>query len=138
MKKIIPKLVIPVCISIIFLFSILFYSCTSTADNTEISAAEEAGTNSTDSYISKPRFEKPVPRPMGIYCITWSSIDNAAGYELQISESKSFSDTIRTLTVNQNHIDMELDKNRIFWLRVRAFNNDNFSGWSNPLKIKTE
>ena len=43
-----------------------------------------------EDFLSRPRFEKPAPRPLGRVLLSWNSVENAEGYDIQMADTESF------------------------------------------------
>jgi hypothetical protein len=70
--------------------------------------------------------------------VQWEKVQNAAQYVLQISRSASFSFIESETVTAKNEAMIDLDANRTYFARVRAFNS-HFSGtpWSDKITFKT-
>ena len=111
---------------------LLFTSCTSG----KISEPAVEDVNVEDGFISRPRFDKPQGRPLGRVLINWDSVEDAEGYEIQMSGSELFNDDLKNWTIRGRNLELPIDSGSIVWFRIRAFNKETTSRWSAPLKIE--
>jgi|GEM_PF-1826950 len=87
------------------------------------------------SFIARPRFEKPVFRPLGRILLQWNSIDEAEGYEIQMSDSQDFLLIEKTWIVRGLKLEIPLESEEGWWFRIRSFKTDMQSEWSTALKV---
>lgn len=112
--------------------TLLFASCSSG----KISDPAVDDVNLEDTFISRPRLDKPQGRPLGRVLISWNSIEGAEGYEVQMSGSELFSDDVKKWTIRGRNLELPIESGSVVWFRIRAFNKETTSRWSAPLKIE--
>ncbi len=104
--------------------------------STRESAADAIGTEEMpEDFLSRPRFEKPAPRPLGRVLLRWGIVDDADGYELQMSDSESFLTIGKTWTIRGYNLELPIESNVAIWFRIRSFNTKATSRWSTPLLV---
>lgn len=85
--------------------------------------------------LGRPLFEKPVRRPLGRVLLSWNEVSGADGYELQESDTESFSKILRNWTMSGVHIELPFEKGVTRWYRVRSFTLEKTSRWSSILRF---
>jgi len=71
----------------------------------------------------------------------WNSVDNAQGYILQISDSKSFENILKEQTLGKAKAHLRLNTDKQYYARVKGIGNDLFTSDFGPTKslfIKTK
>jgi len=71
----------------------------------------------------------------------WNSVDNAQGYILQISDSKSFKNILKEQTLGKAKAHLRLNTDKQYYARVKGIGNDLFTSDFGPTKslfIKTK
>jgi len=86
-------------------------------------------------FLARPRFEKPLPRPLGRVMLVWQQIDEAAGYEIQMSGNQDFTRIEKSWTVRGLNLELPMENDDGRWFRIRAFTAQSRSQWSVPLKV---
>jgi len=89
-----------------------------------------------ETFISRPRFNKPLGRPLSRVQISWDGIETAEGYEVQMSETESFNTIHKKLTIRGRNLELPIDSGAVVWFRIRAFNTKATSEWSSLLKVE--
>ena len=76
------------------------------------------------------------PSPLNPLVLTWKPVSGAERYELQVSKSKNFNNTILSSKIETTSFSISnpLPKGRVFW-RVRAINGNVRSNWSRPFSV---
>ncbi len=64
------------------------------------------------------------------YQISWTSIPDAVSYDLQETRSEIFAYVDRTLSTNENSLEVSVDYSNQYYYRVRAFDGTAYSDWS--------
>ena len=123
--------------------SIYTVGCSSVKDSTSSGShaeVEQVDANQveadTDSFIPRPRFNKPQARPLGRVLLSWDGNDSAEGYEIQMSTDESFSEISRNWMVNGLNLELPIDPESVMWFRIRSFNQNTSSRWSAVLKVE--
>ena len=88
-----------------------------------------------DDFLTRPRFEKPIARPLGRVLLRWGIVDDADGYELQMSDTESFLTIGKTWTIRGYNLELPIESDVTIWFRIRSFNKKATSRWSTPLKV---
>jgi hypothetical protein len=88
-----------------------------------------------DDFLTRPRFEKPAARPLGRVLLRWGIVDDADGYELQMSDTESFLTIGKTWTIRGYNLELPIESDVTIWFRIRSFNKKATSRWSAPLIV---
>ena len=123
------KLIFFILCTVLFL-----YSCTTEPDTLPIND----NTSNPEEFLKRPRFEKPVPRPLGYVKLTWTQDENVSGYELQMSDTESLSTITKIWTLSDNYIELPAAPGVIRWFRVRSFIPEQSSRWSEILRLDSK
>jgi len=91
-----------------------------------------------DTFLSRPRLDRPQGRPLGRVLITWNGIDGAEGYEIQMSERESFDVVLKNWTISGRNLELPIESGAVLWFRIRAFDSRTTSRWSSALKIEEQ
>ncbi len=78
---------------------------------------------------------KPIPRPLGRVLLRWGIVDDADGYELQMSDTESFLTIGKTWTIRGYNLELPIESDVTIWFQIRSFNKKATSRWSAPLKV---
>ncbi|CAD7842417.1 hypothetical protein S1OALGB6SA_1439 [Olavius algarvensis spirochete endosymbiont] len=89
-----------------------------------------------ENFLPRPKFADPIPGLLNRVLLQWLEIEDADGYEIQMSATKSFNTITKMWTVKGTNLEISIPQNGTMWLRIRAFNTDVTSAWSTVLKIK--
>lgn len=95
------------------------------------------------SILSVPILQLPADRATGISrtpILTWTPIQGAISYDLQISTATAFTALTVNLTgvpANNAQINTLLDPRKVYYWRVRALNGSSTSGWSTVRRFTT-
>ena len=109
----------------------LLAACAGTPDD-----ALENDKGISDMLLERPRFDKPVRRPLAHILIRWNRVQGADGYELQSSETRDFSTPGGVWTTSSTSVELPLSGGAVMWFQVRSFDENSVSRWSSPLRIK--
>ena len=90
----------------------------------------------SDMLLERPRFDKPVRRPLAHILIRWNRVQGADGYELQSSETRDFSNPGGFWTTSSTSVELPLSGGAVMWFQVRSFDENSVSRWSSPLRVK--
>lgn len=88
-----------------------------------------------EDFLSRPRFNKPMGRPLGRVLLKWDGIFDAGGYEIQMSNADNFAVISKNWTVRGLNLEIPMESGGKFWFRIRAFNDSATSEWSSTLEI---
>lgn len=100
--------------------SALLFSC--------VTGPKGVSENHLESSLDRPLLSKSVTE---VNSLVWTVINEAQGYDIQISLSPDFSDVEREWTIHDhNSLTIPEDIKSISYVRVRSFNNDSISPWS--------
>lgn len=108
--------------------------CKTGASTAEISVDEVM----PEDFLSRPRFSKPLGRPLGRVLLHWESVRDANGYEIQMSNSDNFVSVSKNWTVRGLNLELPIESGKKIWFRIRAFNGNATSGWSAPLEVNED
>ena len=114
--------------------SIVVISCASGRDVDTAAPTEEQ----SDGFLSRPRFEKPVPRPLGRVLVFWKPVKDADGYEVQSSRFEDFEIVDKTWTVSGTELELSLSGRQTIYLRIRSFAENSVSRWSSVLELRED
>jgi len=89
-----------------------------------------------ETFLPRPRFTNPIPRPLNRVLLQWLEIEKADGYEIQMSETESFNTITKMWIVKGVNLEIPIPREGTIRLRIRAFNSSATSGWSAVLEIK--
>jgi hypothetical protein len=67
--------------------------------------------------------------------LQWSRIDQAAGYEIQMSGNPDFANIEKSWTVRGLNLELPMKSDEGKWFRIRSFTSESRSQWSVPLKV---
>lgn len=98
----------------------------------DIAVEPEAG------FLSRPFLEKAVQRPLSRVLVSWSAVDGATGYLLQMSGSENFSEIRKSWTISGRSLELPIEPGDELWFRVRSFDSNTSSRWSSVLEVKEE
>jgi len=82
-------------------------------------------------------FTVPLSDDDGIFSVSWIAAESATGYEVEIADNLEFADSRVEETISMG-LDVILDQEGDYWLRVRAVDGDLHSEWSEAKSIKIE
>jgi len=95
-------------------------------------------TEEAEDFLPRPRFDKPVPRPLNRVLLTWDGIDGADGYEVQLSRDSEFQTIDTTWTIKGSSLEIPVASGTVVFLRIRAFKDELLSGWSLGVEVHGE
>lgn len=121
-----------ICTVLLIVSCFAVASCATGRKQDETITSEEE----MDEILSRPRFEKPVTRPLGRVLISWTAVMNADGYEIQSSNTEDFQNTGKSWTVSGTELELVLKQDEILFVRIRSFAGNTVSRWSNVLEIR--
>jgi hypothetical protein len=106
--------------------------CKTNASSAEISTDDDM----PEDFLSRPRFEKPAPRPLGRVLLSWNSVENAEGYDIQMADTESFAAVEKAWTIRGHNLELPIQSGALKWFRIRSFNGRFSSRWSAPLEVE--
>jgi hypothetical protein len=109
-------------------------SCASKSDSADGLPNAEA----TEAFLTRPRFEKPVARPMSRVLISWDEVEGADGYEIQASRTSQFDPLEKAWTVSGTEHELGFSGEGILYVRIRAFAGSAVSRWSAVLELRED
>ncbi len=118
--------------ALFFVLTLAAASCASgVKTDSNVSSNEEM-----EGILSRPRFEKPVARPLGRVLISWAPVADADGYEIQSSKTEDFQSTEKSWTLSGTELELILKEKEIVFVRIRSFSGNTVSRWSGSLEIR--
>ena len=106
--------------------------CKTNESTAEISTDDEM----PEDFLSRPRFEKPTPRPLGRVLLSWDSVENAEGFEIQMADTESFAAVEKAWTIRGHNLELPIQTGVHKWFRIRSFNGRFSSRWSATLEVE--
>ena len=89
-----------------------------------------------ENFLPRPRFENLTPKLLNKVLLQWLEIEDADGYEIQMSATESFHTIAKFWTVKGTKLEISIPQSGTMWLRIHAFNANTTSAWSTVLEIK--
>ena len=97
------------------------------------------GTSSAqDSFLSRPRFDKPKVMPLSRTSLSWTAVEGASGYEVQMGPDEGFATVLKSWTVKGTDLEVASQSDADRWYRVRAFADNVQSLWSPAIVLEAE
>jgi len=121
-------------LTIVSLGLILHFAFTACETVPDSNSVQEPFEGQPASFIARPRFGKPLFRPLGRVLLHWNAIDGAKGYEIQMSDSQEFLFIEKSWIVRGLELEIPLGSEEGRWFRIRSFKADMQSEWSAALK----
>jgi len=118
------------------LFAVLVGACLMGCVTDQTQFPSNTGNEDIENFLPRPRFADPTPRPLNRVLLQWLEIENADGYEIQMSTTESFHTITKMWTVKGANMEIPIPQNGTMWLRIRAFNSNATSAWSAVLEIR--
>ena len=106
--------------------------CKTNENTAEISTDDDM----PEDFLSRPRFEKPAPRPLGRVLLSWNLVENAEGYDIQMADTESFAAVEKAWTIRGHNLELPIQSGALKWFRIRSFNGRFSSRWSAPLELE--
>lgn len=109
----------------------------SASDSTQSDATEKKTTRLTRVKLSKVKNVKGKK-----LSVQWKKNTAGEGYQIQYATDKKFKKNVKTVTVSKNTTTRKtisgLTKGKTYYVRVRAVNGENTSGWSATKSVKVK